>query len=507
MRRLFLGHVVLLVCIHVFSQQTASFTIGDPLQSNMVIQQGKPMKIWGTAPAGEIIKIKADWLNNAVIVQANQNNEWTGKIQVPAITAGDFQPHAISITHDSGWIVLTNILIGEVWLCSGQSNMDMQLKPFLPWLKGVLDFENEIAAANHPEIRLLDIQTDFKASPAERSKGTWKICTPANAADFSAVAYYFGLELLNKLHVPVGLITSAVGASGCQAWTSRETLSADTALNAKYLYPFDTSAVSKETLDSVVTFEKVLRPTLLYNAMIYPLRNISLRGFLWYQGESNKDDGAMYTKLCTAMIHNWRGLFDQGNLPFYFVQVAPYNWLQNDSTAFNYAVFREAQEGILKEKNTGMALTMDIGDPDDIHPRDKKNVGIRLAFDALANTYGLKEIANIGPQFSGYSVGKDHVIISFEKKSIGAGLTTSDGKPPEHFFIAGADKVFYPAVAEIRNDKVLLYSSKVKDPVAVRYAFTNYPMTNFCNKAGLPAMPFRTDAWDSIGSPKTTAQQ
>jgi sialate O-acetylesterase len=268
------------------------------------------------------------------------------------------------------------------------------------------------------------------------------------------------LQLLNKLHVPVGLITSAVGASGCQAWTSRETLLADTALNTKYLYPFDTSAVSKETLDSVVTFEKVLRPTLLYNAMIYPLRNISLRGFLWYQGESNKDDGAMYTKLCTAMIHNWRKLFDQGNLPFYFVQVAPYSWLQNDSTAFNYAVFREAQEAILKDKNTGMALTMDIGDPDDIHPRDKKNVGSRLAFDALANTYGMKDIPCIGPQFTSFTVEKDHAIISFERKSIGAGLTTSDQQPPKHFFIAGDDKVFYPAIAELKNDKVIVIHPK-----------------------------------------------
>jgi len=315
------------------------------------------------------------------------------------------------------------------------------------------------------------------------------------------------LELVNRLHVPVGLITSAVGASSCQAWTSRETLSADPSLNQKYLYPYDTSAASKEKLDSIVTFEKVVRPTLLYNAMIYPLKNISLRGFLWYQGESNKDDKEMYTRLNIAMINNWRQLFAQGDLPFYYVQVAPYNWQQNDSTAFNYAIFREAQEGILEEKNTGIASTMDIGDPDDIHPRDKKNVGIRLALNALEKTYGMKNLVYEGPRFSNYAVSGDSVIISFEKKSIASGLATSDQQPPKHFFIAGADEIFYPADAKIVNDQVILHSSKVSKPVAVRYAFTNYPITNFCNKNGLPATPFRTDKWDVINSTKTTAQQ
>jgi len=506
MKRLILIQLFFLAGITAFSQQ-ASFSIANPLQSNMVIQQAKPMKVWGTAPAGDVIKIKADWMTKVVSTRANDNNEWTAKLPVPPIDPGDFTSHAISFTHKDDCVVLTNILIGEVWLCSGQSNMDMQLKPFLPWLKGVLDYENEIANANHSEIRLLDIQTDFKANPVDQSRGVWKICNPENAADFSAVAYYFALELLNKLHVPVGLVTSAVGASGCQAWTSRETLAVDDSLNKKYLYPYDTSAYAKEKLDSIVTFEKVLRPTLLYNAMIYPLKNISLRGFLWYQGESNKDDGIMYTRLCTAMIHNWRKLFAQGDLPFYYVQVAPYNWQQNDSTAFNYAVFREAQEAILTEKNTGIASTMDIGDPDDIHPRDKKNVGIRLALDALANTYGIKDVAYIGPKFSGLKIENDQAIISFEKASVGKGLTTSDQQSPKHFFIAGDDKIFYPADAKIINDKVILRSEKVLHPVAVRYAFTNYPITNFCNRAGLPATPFRTDKWDVVASPKTTAQQ
>ena len=289
-----------------------------------------------------------------------------------------------------------------------------------------------------------------------KQKEPGKFARRQNAADFSAVAYYFALELLNKLHVPVGLVTSAVGASGCQAWTSRETLAADDSLNKKYLYPYDTSALSKEVLDSVVTFEKVLRPTLLYNAMIYPLKNISLRGFLWYQGESNRNDGSMYTRLNIAMINNWRALFAQGDLPFYYVQVAPYNWNQFDSihqfdsTDFDYAIFREAQSNILKEKNTGIALTMDIAQADDLHPRDKKDVGIRLALNAFAKTYGFKNIQYLRSAiFLAFTINKNIATISFDKASIGAGLTTNDQQPPQHFFIAGDDKIFYPATAKI----------------------------------------------------------
>lgn len=502
-----LALTIIIVCV-VASAQTNeyAFTIGDPLQSNMVIQQSKPMKVWGTANAGDVVEIEADWMKRHVKITADEKNNWIGTIKVRAAVAGDFVPHIITIIHKNDTVQLKNILIGEVWLCSGQSNMDMQLKPFLPWLKGVLDYENEIAKANHPEIRLYDVQTDFKVSPVERVKGEWKICTPETAGDFSAAAYYFALELLNRLRVPVGVITSCVGASSCQAWTSRETLAADPLLNQKYLYPYDTSAASKEKLDSVVTFEKVVRPTLFYNAMIYPLRNVSLRGFLWYQGESNKDDKEIYTRLNIAMIRNWRQLFNQGDLPFYLVQVAPYNWQQNDSTAFNYAIFREAQEGILKEKNTGIASTMDIGDPEDIHPRDKKNVGIRLALNALAKTYGIKNVVYEGPRFSNYLVSGDSVVISFDKKSIASGLATNDGQSPKYFFVAGEDKMFFPAEAKIVGDKVVLHS-KVNKPVAIRYAFTNYPMANFCNKEGLPATPFRTDKWDEIDASKITAQQ
>lgn len=481
-------------CCVYFIHAQKSLQLGTGLQSSMVLQQGKPTIFWGTAPEGTMVKIAADWSKKLIGAKAGANNKWEVKLDVPKIAANDYTAHTIEVSTNSESIKLTDVLIGEVWLCSGQSNMDMELKPFLPWLQGVIDYEKEIAAANYPQIRLLDIKSDFKKEPSETCKGEWKICTPDNAKDFSGVAYYFGRELLNRLHVPVGLITSSIGATTCQTWTSRETLAADPVLN-KILYSYDTSAAAKEPLDSIVTFEKLARPTLLYNAMIYPLKNISLKGFLWYQGESNKDDQAIYAKLCGSMIDNWRTLFNQGDLPFYFVQVAPYTWQLNDSTAYNYAIFRDAQKDVLKVKNTGMAVTMDIADPADIHPRDKKNVGVRLALNAFAKTYSLKNIQYKGPEYKSFMVDGNTAKVVFDKSTIGSGLSTNDNNVPRHFYVAGNDKQFYYAEAKIVNNEVWLTCDKVQHPVAVRYAYTNYPVTNFGNKDGLPCVPFRTDSW------------
>lgn len=485
---------VLIVAQNVQAQKTKYCKLANTIQSGMVIQQSAPFTVWGTARAGSTIKVKAGWNNKTFTVKNGWNNTWEVKIDVPAATPGKFTPYELDIYADNDTIKITDILIGDVWLCSGQSNMDMELKPFLPWLKGVIDYETEIAAANYPQIRLLDIKSDFQKIPVEDCKGTWKTCTPDNAKDFSAVAYYFGRELYKRLNIPVGLVTSSIGATTCQAWTSRETLEGDKVLS-KILYRYDTSAAAKETLDSTVTFEKLTRPTLLYNAMIYPLRRFSLKGFLWYQGESNKDDAAIYARLNTAMIKNWRFLFQQGDLPFYFVQVAPYNWQENDSTKYNYAVFRDAQKDVLKLKNTGMVVTMDIGEADDIHPRNKKDVGVRLALHALAKTYKQSNIQYEGPVFNNFSISGNTVKVSFEKNSTGSGLATNDNQPPRHFYIAGSDKVFHYANATIVKNEVWLTCDKVQRPVAVRYAYTNYPITNFGNKEGLPCVPFRTDSW------------
>jgi sialate O-acetylesterase len=324
-------------------------------------------------------------------------------------------------------------------------------------------------------------------------KGQWTICSPQTVPDFSAVAYFFARDLYLQKRIPVGLVVSSIGASTAEAWTSRDSLQADKNLHTKYLYPYDTSTRSKEVLDATVTFDKVARPTLLYNAMIYPLRHVSLSGFLWYQGESNRKDGAIYTRLLSTMIGNWRALFKQGMLPFYYVQVAPYNWQENNPLAFEYAELREAQAAVrATTPATEMVVTMDIADPNDIHPRNKQEVGYRLAQIALAKNYGMTGLVYKGPEFESVATHKDTLVVSFRKESIGSGLGTNDGQPPRHFFVAGKNKEFFPAEAIIRNNQLLLVCKEVKNPVAVRYAFTNYPVTNFQNTDGFPAVPFRS---------------
>lgn len=474
-----------------------SFTLANTIGSDMVIQQAKPYKLWGRGVAGTTIRVQASWMKAPQNVTIAPDGNWLVQIPVPKAIPGKYTPQQISLIASKDTVLLKNVLIGEVWVCSGQSNMDMEIKPFIPWLQGALNYEQEIAAADYPAIRLYNVRTDFKSVPeSDCIGGIWKVCSPKTAGDFSAAAYFFAREIHKRLRVPVGLVVSSVGASNCEIWTSRETLAADPVLNEKILSPYDTSAIAREKLDSVVTFEKVLRPTLFYNGMIYPLRNLSVRGFLWYQGESNRHDGMLYTRLNAAMIRNWRTLFNQGDLPFYYVQVAPWKWEKDTTDTNYYAYFREAQDSIrFKVKNTGMAVTMDIADSTDLHPRDKQSVGLRLAKNALALTYGQKHEAYLGPEFLRMQRNGPQVKIAFKPTTIGKGLTTRDGKAPDHFFVAGADKKFYRATATIVNKEVWLTCSQVKEPVAVRYAFTNYPTTNLLNKEGLPAVPFRTDNW------------
>lgn len=470
-----------------------AFKVGTHLQSNMVVQQNKPLVVWGDAVPGALVEVQADWLSGWKTDTADSKGQWEIRIPVPAAIPGKAIANSIRIKSRETELLLTNILIGDVWFCSGQSNMDMQLKPFLPWLLGTLHYQQEIANAFYPEIRLFDLETNFSATPMRYGKGQWSICSPQTVPDFSAVAYFFARDIYLQKRIPIGLVVSSIGASTAEAWTSRDSLQADKSLQAKYLYPYDTSARSKEILDATVTFDKVARPTLLYNAMIYPLRHVSLSGFLWYQGESNRKDGAVYTRLLSTMIGNWRSLFKQGNLPFYYVQVAPYNWQENNPLAFEYAELREAQAAIRETvPATEMVVTMDIADPSDIHPRNKQEVGYRLAQVALAKNYGVSGLEYQGPAFQSVTTNGDTLVVSFKKQGLGSGLGTNDGQPPRHFFIAGKNKAFFPAEAIIRKDQVLLISKDVKKPMAVRYAFTNYPVTNFQNIEGFPAVPFRS---------------
>jgi sialate O-acetylesterase len=487
-----LALMILLVAAS-FSLQARQFTVDASLQSNMVIQQQKPLRIWGDAPAGTIIQVKADWWPDIFEDTSDSNGQWKLELPVPAAKPGDFESHQLKLWSPDKELLFSNILIGDVWLCSGQSNMEMTVAPALPWTQGTLHYQQEIANALYPQIRLYKVETGFSKIPMRQGNGKWSICSPKTVSGYSAVAYFFARDLFLQLRIPIGIVVSSIGSSAAQAWTSRDTLAADPVLNNKYLYPYDTSARSMENLELKPNADKVTRPALLYNAMIYPLREISLKGILWYQGEANRRDHALYTRLLSAMIRNWRNLFQQGELPFYYVQVTPFTWRESDPASYYYAEFREAQAAVRQHvTNTEMVVTMDIGDPNNIHPRNKQDVGYRLAQIALAREYHFSDRVFRGPDFAKQEIMNDTVIIYFEPASIGSGLATSDGKEPRHFYIAGEDEIFFPAKASIRNNQVWLYADNVKKPVAVRYAFTNYPVTNFGNKEGFPAVPFRS---------------
>jgi sialate O-acetylesterase len=474
-----------------------AFKLANVFQSNMVLQQQKPFRIWGKATPGNNITIKADWTRKTATVTTDSLGAWKGEIPVPKAVPGDFNAHTITITADGKDTSLTNLLIGEVWLASGQSNMQYGLKGDEGKNNGALNYKEDIASANYPNIRMLYVGLNFKAEPYDQVTGKWTACSPETVQHFSAVAYYFSRELYQHLNIPVGIILSTIGASTGQAWTSREVMEADTALYNKYLKNYDNSPISKQPVTPAFTFEKVTLPTLLYNAMIHPLAGFSIKGFIWYQGEFNRNDKSIYTRLQKHMIEGWRKDFDQGDLPFYLVQMPPYFWGNEDITAYDYAIFREAQSNIRAAvKNTEMAVIIDDDEPRNLHPRNKKPVGLRLSRIALNKDYNLKNIQYLGPQFNKMKITGSIVTISFNKKSLGGGLATSDSLPPKQFFLAGSDKIFYEAKAIISGEKVIVQSDKVSNPVALRYAFTNIAVTNLMNNDGLPAEPFRTDNWE-----------
>lgn len=473
-----------------------TFKAAGILQSNMVIQQNKPFKLWGWGEAGDKVIIEADWQYKPIITHVDPQGNWLAKINVPPAIPGDKRFHQIYIIHNQDTIKLNNLLIGEVWICTGQSNMELRIKPIPGWSKGTLNGEKEAAVANYPQIRLCKVDMGLEFSPMADCHATWQVCNPKSAGDFSAVAYFFGRELYYRLNVPIGLIDAAIPATACQAFADINVLAADTALRKHFVDPYTKGIVDIESKnDKSTTLTTLLYPGLVYNKMIYPLERLSIAGFTWYQGESNKEDTLLYARLCANMLSGWRQVFAQGNLPFYYVQVTPYNWGKSDSTAYNYAKFREQQAHMLKERNTGMAITMDVGEPDNIHPFNKKPVGIRLAKIALAKTYHITDITYAGPQFQKFRVKGDSVTVAFKSSSIGTGMTTNDGKAPRYFFLAGSDHKFYSANARTVKNRIILHAPGVQKPIAVRYAFTNYPVTNLENAEGLPAEPFRTDSW------------
>ena len=468
--------LIWLLSIPAFSK----IVLPEIFSDHMVLQQQTEAPIWGKATPNKNVKIITSWDKQTYMALSDINGAWMIKIKTP--TAGG--PYSISIS-DGNELVLKDILIGEVWICSGQSNMEM---PLAGEYGKVLNYENEIAAVNIPNIRLLHIQRATSIKPetdVKTESNGWQVCSEATISKFSSVGYFFGKELHTKLNIPIGLIHTSWGGTIIEAWTSSESLE---------LIPDLRNAIQEVKNENPATPQRQNVPnrtTVLYNAMVNPLVPYAFQGVIWYQGESNANRAYQYRDLFPLMIYDWRKKWNR-NFPFYFVQLANYMKRENEPTESRWAELREAQFIALSMKNTGMAVAIDIGEADDIHPKNKQDVGKRLAYIAQAKTYNLPVLYS-GPLYESYIIEGNKIRIRF--KHTENGLKTKDGKALTGFVIAGPDHKFLWATAAIEGNDVVVSSPNIEFPIAVRYGWTNNPDCNLYNGANLPASPFRTDDW------------
>jgi sialate O-acetylesterase len=463
-----------------------------------VLQHGVPVPVWGTGRDGEQVTVK---IQDQTATTTVKDGRWL--VRLKPMKAGG--PFTLTITGDNT-ITINDVLVGEVWLCSGQSNMAFQLSH-------AANAAEAIAAAEDPQLRLFTVAHGTADTPQTDMRGSWRPSTTESARSFSAVAWFFGRELRRALKVPVGLIHSSVGGTPAEAWTDRATLESNPDLKeileqyAEQVKNYDPDAEAaryhralerhKQAVEKAEAAGKKppqaprppadprrasVRPCCLYNAMIAPLEPYAIAGAIWYQGESNSGRATQYRTLFPAMIQDWRQAWGQGDFPFLFVQIAPHQAMKPE--------IREAQLlSWQKVPRTAMVVITDIGDVTDIHPTKKEPVGARLALAARAIAYG-ENIEYSGPVFASMKVESNRAILSFTH--IGSGLVAQGGEL-KGFTIAGADGTFVPAKAAIDGDSVVVSSPEVATPVAVRYGWANAPDVNLFNKEGLPATPFRTD--------------
>lgn len=452
---LLLGAILSTGFLHADVKPNILFTDGA------VLQRGQKVPVWGTANDGE--KVTVEFAGQSATTTA-QGGKW--KVELKPLKAGG--PFSMKISGDNE-VTVNNLLVGEVWVASGQSNMEWTLNAsFQP--------EVEKPKANFPQIRMITAKKVASLTPLDEIQGNWQECSPETVGKFSAVAYYFARDLHAKLGVPVGIVSTSWGGTPAQAWTSAEGFAGQPELKG-YADQLQAAAEKPPEKGPGPHF-----PSALYNAMIAPVVPYGMKGVIWYQGESNAGQSKQYQTLFPAMIADWRTKWKLGDFPFLFVQIAPFKGQPPE--------IREAQFLTLaKSKNSAMAVTTDYGDANDIHPKQKEPVGNRLSLAARALAYGEK-IVYSGPLYTAMKVTGSEVGISFD--STGGGLVAKDGDL-KGFTIAGADGKFVPAKAVIKGVGVVVSAEGVTDPKAVRYGWDNVPDVNLFNKEGLPASPFRTD--------------
>jgi len=424
------------------------------LSDHVVLQRDMPIPIWGWADPEENVTVRLG--DQSAATQAKADGTW--KVHLQPLAAGG--PYELVVAGKNR-LAVRDILIGELWLCSGQSNM--------AWVMAhkTTNHAAEIAAADHPQMRLCTIPEKSTPVPVKDGAAEWHVCSPRSVGYFSAVAYYFGRELHRELKVPVGLIVSAVSGTRIESWTPDEGIAAVPELKDQRQFANGD----------------------LYRGMIEPLAPLTIRGVIWYQGEGNVGDGFVYLHRMKALIGGWRQAWKREDLPFYYVQLAPLNWGGKPKTQL--PEIWEAQTAALSIPHTGMVVTTDIGNIGDAHPRNKLDVGRRLARWALTKTYGREGIVYCGPVFKSMAIEGRKARIQFEHTA--GGLASRDGKPLSWFTIASDDGQFVPAQAEIEGETVVTFSEAVAKPVAVRFGWHQIAEPNLINRAGLPASPFRTD--------------
>ena len=505
-----LKRIVLLgLCLMLPLSAMATVSVPSIIGDHMVLQQGKKLPIWGKASPRENVTVTL--AGKTVKAAACPKGYW--KVELPKMKSGG--PLELTIQGKDNTLTIKDVLVGEVWIGSGQSNMQ--------WcVKDSMNGKDEVAAANYPNIRLFYVKRTVATTPQDNCEGEWKLCSPETVPEFSAVLYFFGRDLHKELKLPLGLIHSSWGGTPAESWTSRPTLVGDPELKViadrwdenlanypKAKADFDKAmedwkkaadeakAAGKEEPKKPNAPQGADSPWLasgLYNAMIAPLVPYAVQGAVWYQGESNAGRAYQYRKLFAAMIEDWRKIWGY-DLSFYFVQLANFTATKPEPEDSDWAELREAQNMALKLKKTGVALAIDIGEAKDIHPKNKQEVGRRLALNALAKDYG-KDVDYLGPMYKSMAVKGNEIAIKFSGTD--DGLVAKGGEPLKGFAIAGADKKFVWADAKIKGGKVVVSSPQVAKPVAVRYAWAHNPVCNLFNGAGLPASPFRTDTWPGV---------
>jgi sialate O-acetylesterase len=514
MKNLWTRTVVVLAILAMAQVGRGEVKLPSIFASHMVLQQQKPIVVWGTADADEKVTVQIG--TAAAQTTTDATGKW--KVSLPAMTAGG--PHTLTVTA-SNKITLEDVLVGEVWICSGQSNMEMGVTL-------CLNGKQEVENANHPNIRLFLVPKTIAATPQQNVPANWVACSPQTIAQggwggFSASAYFFGRELNKQLNVPIGLIAPSWGGTRIEPWTPLQAFATIPSLKniydqysakephhsrykqemTQYLEKMNQwmdksrQELKQDDLVSVppafpsaVQFDhNPQTPTALYNAMIHPLVPLSIRGAIWYQGESNHDEGMAYTDKMKALITGWRSAFNQPDFPFYYVQIAPFMYDNEPSDIL--PIFWEAQAAVMPAvPNTGMVVTTDIAETRDIHPRNKQEVGRRLALWALAKTYHKSNIIFSGPTFKSMKIEGDKLRVTFE--NVGGGLVSRDNKPLTHFEIYDqATGKYVAAKAVIDGPDVILSADGVKKTAAMRFGWHKLAEPNLNNQQGLPAAPFR----------------